>query len=233
MSGNDAFDEDEVLVVADLVNELHYSDRYIRDLLNNSRIKGTKLNERGQWRILRSDLNRFKKEIGLSGKAGFEQTTKSEAKDSQTVLDTEQSNLARQHDVTIFKKSDAILSEQDIEIVLGIELEAAKFIGHSEQSDLVAFYGFFSFGEETNKYINLTLRSLSESVCQKLVQLQPLIHHLFIEGSIYDGDGKKIHGRVLSELIPPEDIRQLMQLSASCRAAYRSYRAAVRETLFL
>lgn len=83
MSGNDAFDKDEVLVVADLAKELHYSDRYIRDLLNRGRIKGNKLNERGQWRVLRSELNRFKKEIGLSGKAGLEQTIELESKEQQ------------------------------------------------------------------------------------------------------------------------------------------------------
>ena len=77
MSSKDAFSKDEILVVADLVKELHYSDRYIRDLLNKGRIKGNKLNERGQWRVTRSELNRFKKGIGLSGEAGFEQTVES------------------------------------------------------------------------------------------------------------------------------------------------------------
>lgn len=187
-------------------------------------------------RIIEEDMNKLAPEVVVSKLPSHVWHLRKDyesIKQLSKVRTAEEGDLIRQHDAKIFEESDAILSEQDIEFALGIELEAVGFIGHSEVSALVDFDGFFSFGKETNKYINLTLRSLSESVCQKLVQLQPLIHNLFIEGSTYDGGGKKIHGLVLSELMPPEDIRQLMQLSASCRAAYRSYRAAVRDTLFL
>ena len=80
---------------------------------------------------LRDDCESIKRLVEGTSQTGQSETKekpaiKSEVKDSQTVLDTEQTNLIRQHDVAIFEKSDAILMEEDVEIILGIELEAAS-----------------------------------------------------------------------------------------------------------
>lgn len=157
---------------------------------------------------------------------------KSEAKDLQALLDKELSNLARQHDVTIFKKSDAIMNEEDIQLGLGIDLECSGFINPAFRSKLEEFM-IYSIWWESNKFISPTLRKLCESVCNKIKEMEPFIHELFTGGSTLDGDGNKIFGLILKDTASQEQIKLLKQLSASCRMEHQNYRIAVRQLLFL
>ena len=65
--------------MADLTKLLPYSDRRIRQLLQQGTIRGGKITERGKWVVPTSEAVRFKREIGLSDKAQLEKTLESEA----------------------------------------------------------------------------------------------------------------------------------------------------------
>ncbi|MFC1968518.1 helix-turn-helix domain-containing protein, partial [Chloroflexota bacterium] len=146
--------DDKLLTVSDVTAEINYSDRYIRHFLTKGIIKGSKLTERGAWRIKRNDLEDFKRRHGLAEATVQEQPSIKEQ--DETGITLEQTSRARSHDERIFNESDKLLSEKQLLDFLDCLEIAHEFLG-SQTSRAVDFLEFFDY--EGNKYLSPQLHS--------------------------------------------------------------------------
>jgi hypothetical protein len=238
MTSEKPSDSGEILGVPDVAKELHYSERYVRDLLNSGGLKGRRLRERGKWMITRKDLEEFQLKHALIDKPADE-PTKHTPDEAIGVQSNERSNDdILQHDKKIFEDSDAILNEGDVrQIVNGLSSSCRL------ESDMGIKLGrireFFSF--EGNQYI-------SDAVNTKCKNLTGAIDKLtdFTATHFYPSNEQHVAKLWVSGPGESKDdfddlrrekyntlVSELDRLVAGMNEAYKSYRAIVRTTLLM
>ena len=146
----------------------------------------------------------------------------------------------RQHDLRIFKESDAIMSEKSIESFLS-SLEHGHAYRSSQSLMLARFHEFFSY--ESNQYVSKAIRDLSEKMLNALEELGRFVwdSDLFFD-IVTKGDDTKfklypsyeiiVRRGVTQELYDKqynEYANQLYELVEAARSAYKDYRAQIRE----
>lgn len=165
----------------------------------------------------------------------------SQANEKQMALTPEQLNQTRRHDRRIFRESDDILKEGDVRSIYSRLYN--NEIHWEQQTKLQKFCWFFSY--ESNQYIDAELHHQTEHFIDTVDKLGKFVGDNFYPMETYPTAPAK------SELFIPshhqwkfqweEEIWQkyhklepeLYRLNDSMLEAYKSYRAAVRETLFI
>ena len=69
MNNGDTSDKDELLDVTEIANLIYFSERSTRQFLQKGKIKGARRGKHGKWLTLRSEVERFKKEMMFNSKA--------------------------------------------------------------------------------------------------------------------------------------------------------------------
>jgi excisionase family DNA binding protein len=240
MVGDEALARQKPLGVPEVAKELSYSERSIREMLNRGDIKATRLRPGGKWLITREDLDNYKADRGLEpALVRTESDTRIEGQlFKQDPLVAE---ARRKRDERIFKDSDAIMSERDL---LGLRvgegvLEGRSSSIHSQSPKLLNF--IYHFMPQSNKYLSRELYDLTETLCNSLEALVKFA----TDDLYYDSSPTLI--RLYPDFYPVERntldekraeqyrmyVDELRKLEASAREAYKAYRIAVREILFL
>jgi excisionase family DNA binding protein len=94
---------ERMYTVKDLMGILGYSDKTIRNMLNQGEILGERISARSRWLIPESELDRFKREGPGKDPA------------DRDLLSTEE---IKEHDIGIFRQGDSIMSEAQIKYLL-------------------------------------------------------------------------------------------------------------------
>lgn len=72
-------EEDDLLSVSEVALMFNFSERYVRDLLNNGKLTGGRAREKGKWLVKRGEVKRYIKAMGFGDEPQSEQEHKSEA----------------------------------------------------------------------------------------------------------------------------------------------------------
>jgi len=206
----------ELLSVEQLVGILPYSERTIRDMLQDGRIRGTRFGTRGKWFVTKSEVKRFQEHGALS-------------------YDLEQMTDA---DKDTFRKSDKIMAETDLIHLLSC-LEHDKFYKLDDYRKLFKFMHYFYY--ESNSYINPELQRLRSKLWKVLEDLAIFLKVEFIEEKgtgpfrtvIYRlaGYGEYDDERAVKKHSRTE--RELKDHVSAARRTYGQYRRAIKRLLSL
>lgn len=214
ISDNDA--DNELLSVEQVTTILPYSERTIRDMLQNGQIAGTRFGTRGKWLVARSEVKRFQEHGAQS-------------------FDPEQMTDA---DKETFRKSDKIMAEADFIHILSC-LEHDNYYKLDDYRKLFKFMRYFYY--EGNSYINPELQRLCSKLWKVLEGLAIFLKLEFVEEK---GSGPFRHGiyrlarygedddeRAVKERCRTE--RELKDHVFTARKTYREYRRAIKKLLSL
>jgi hypothetical protein len=234
----------EWISLSELAQQVPYSDRKLRQMLIDGEIQGFQIKPHGKW-IIESD------EVEKLIRGGIEKE-KPRAKISEAEIEQQskpspdQVVLVRQHDIEIFNKSDAIMSEAKLKNFLW-PLDGGPPIYYYSQADYVSQYlDFFSY--VGNQYIDTELKTINQTLCDALTELGTFLHHEFrTPDRITHGDekysrlipGELSHMHYSGEGDMEDDKRywnyfeQLQTLNNKCKECFNKYRIYISETLFL
>lgn len=151
----------------------------------------------------------------------------------------------RQHDIEIFQKADAIMSEKNL-VGLLESLQAGHCYRDSQSSKLDEFLWFFDY--ESNRYVSKKLYDLAERLCDALHELG---RFLWASDAFFDVPRGGPGNDQLFKLYPAyeiierrgvdeteyhkqrsEYVDKLEKIVETTRQAYKDYRIHIRETLF-
>lgn len=213
---SDTEGNNELLSVEQLVGVLPYSERTIRDMLQDGRIKGTRFGTRGKWFVTKSEVKRFQEHGAQS-------------------YDLEQMTDA---DRETFRKSDKIMAEADFSYLLSC-LEHDNFYKLDDYRKLFKFMHYFYY--ESNSYINPELQRLRSKLWKVLEGLAIFLKVEFIEEKgagpfrtvtyRLAGYGEHDGERVVKERSSTE--RDLKDHVSAARRTYGQYRRAIKRLLYL
>ncbi|MHA1940080.1 MAG: hypothetical protein ACW97O_17945, partial [Candidatus Thorarchaeota archaeon] len=165
-----------------------------------------------------------------------------EAERRQSSSTTQQSDLARRHDLTIFENSDSIWEEREILGFLSrLYSDHHHIINDAEFGKLGEYSDFFTY--EGNQYIQSRLRDLSRHLSEAIADLVNFVgrefsHHRETQAKLHPGlrdpwDYRRPQNHWNSDRKRYMKYEQhLKNLIDVVEKAYKAYRAEVRETLF-
>jgi len=149
----------------------------------------------------------------------------------------------KQHDIEIFQKADAIMSEKNVVAFL-YSLQAGHSYTSSQSLKLAEFLCFFDY--ESNRYVSRKLYDLAERMCNALAELAQ-----FLSDKVYANRFPGGGGDTQMRLYPYFDIvvrnrqdeekwreqydgyvAELDKLAEAAQQAYKDYRIHIRGTLF-
>jgi len=229
----------KLLDVGEVAEVLHHSPRTIREMLNDGRIQGSRFGPRGKWLISETEVQRAYKEIQNTGRITQQQQTdplipdaeRKLSKESEVVADYNK-DLARQHDISIFKKSEEIMNEQ-------------KVIGHMKKlhtpdwSILAKWWPetdhyLYYFSLPGNQYVDHNLARQCEKWLDALHKLESLAaRHFYIEGERYVFMPVGYQHYIDSTDEDKQAFRELESLASKALKIYVRYRKAIITILYV
>ena len=237
---NNAYYGDKVLRVTEVASELNYSVRHIRELLQSGRIRGSKFNELGEWRVTRGELDRFKRSVGLHSE---DKIGDSKSMEEKITLNYEirLRERAKNIDEKTFKKAGRIISERELKNFL-VTLELHYYYELSTYVKLIRLWDLLNL--ESNSYIDRVVRRLCEKLCDALNEIIIFLKLESVENQLQSDSREKVfqlapadvkHTRApsLQEELLKGHILKVRKLTKVCWNAYTNYRTAVRERLLI
>jgi excisionase family DNA binding protein len=194
---------------------LGYSDKTIRNMLNQGEILGERISGRSKWLIPESELDRFKREGPGKDPA------------NQDLLSTEE---IKEHDIGIFRQGDSIMSEAQVKHLFW-RLKHTLRYSKTDFSMLFDYQLFFHF--RGNYYINKELRNARDKLYGSFEELMLFILY---KGGLFRDEIRilryhpDVHGmeQITECLVREEKLKQLIE---SAEAIYNKYRDAVKMVL--
>jgi len=238
--GNEASARQKPLGVPEVAKELNYSEKSVREMLNRGDIKGTRIRLGGKWLVTRENLDSYKEEHGLIQRTIPEQAESNLQQDTPT---PKQISHVENHDIEIFKKSNSIMSEENLLDFLW-PLDGGPSIYYYRKAEAVErFLQFFSF--VGNQYLDREALRLCNNLCEALRKLEAFLCDNFRppqRSGVSDYarliPGECAHGYYSGEEDSEDEkiywkyFDELQELNNTCKDCMKQYRAYIRDTLF-
>lgn len=213
--------KEELYTVKDLTGILKYSDRSIRDMLNEGKIKGLRVGDRGKWLVPESEIARFKKE-------GPRETQTTPA-----LISTED---IKKHDTRMFRQADSIMSEAQVKDLL-LRLKIGQRCSGTDFDMLLNFVRVLHFSSDN--YINPELRDIRKKLyitAKKLIIFIKLNFETMQKASLFHDEVRWLKYRPniagVDRRTEYQDLEEkLNQLADSTEEIYCKYRDTVKKAL--